>query len=84
MMWNSSGHWGSGEWATVALIVIAVVAAVVAIIFLVRYLGRTGGTSAAVPPASASGRESPEDILKRRYAAGEIDREEYLQKLGDL
>jgi hypothetical protein len=23
-------------------------------------------------------------VLKRRYAAGEIDREEYLQKLGDL
>jgi uncharacterized membrane protein len=27
---------------------------------------------------------SPQDILKRRYAAGEIEREEYLQKLGDL
>jgi putative membrane protein len=85
MMWNGSGHWGSGDWATLALIVIAVIAVIVAIVFLVRYLGRTGGTSSAtVPPASASGRESPEDILKRRYAAGEIDREEYLQKLGDL
>jgi uncharacterized membrane protein len=28
--------------------------------------------------------ESPKDILKRRYAAGEIDREQYLQRLGDL
>ncbi len=81
MMWNGNGHWSSGDWATLALIVIAVIAVIVAIVFLVRYLGRTGGTSSAtVPAAPASGQESPEDILKRRYAAGEIDREEYLQR----
>jgi putative membrane protein len=86
MMWNGSGHWGSGDWATLALIVVAVVAVIVAIVFLVRYLSRPGGTSsaAAAPPAAASGPESPKDILKHRYAAGEIDRDEYLQKLGDL
>jgi putative membrane protein len=86
MMWNGNGHWGSGDWATLALIVIAVIAVIVAIVFLVRHLSRTGGTSStvAVPPAAASGPESPKDILKRRYAAGEIDRDEYLQKLGDL
>jgi len=35
-------------------------------------------------PARVNAPESPKDILKRRYAAGEIEREEYLQKLGDL
>jgi putative membrane protein len=86
MMWDGNGHWGSGDWATLALIVIVVIAVIVAIVFLVRYLGRTGGTSstAAVPPASSSGPESPKEILKRRYAAGEIDREEYTRMLGDL
>ena len=87
MMWNGNGHWGSGDWATLALIVIAVIAVIVAIVFLVRYLSRTSGdtaSTAAVPPAAASRPESPKDILKRRYAAGEIDRDEYLQKLGDL
>ena len=86
MMWNDNGHWGSGDWATLALIVIAAVAVIVAIVFLVRYLGRTDGTSstAAFPPAAAGGPESPQDILKRRYAAGEIDRDEYLRMLGDL
>jgi putative membrane protein len=86
MMWNGNGHWGSGDWAMLALIVIAAIAVIVAIVFLVRYLSRTGGTSsaAAAPPAAARGPESPKDILKRRYAAGEIDRDEYLQKLGDL
>jgi uncharacterized membrane protein len=28
--------------------------------------------------------ESARDIVQRRYAAGEIEREEYLQKPGDL
>jgi putative membrane protein len=86
MMWNGNGHWGSGDWAALILIVIAVIAAIVAIVFLVRYLSRTGGTSSTtpVPPAAASGPESPKDILKRRYAAGEIDRDEYLRMLGDL
>jgi len=28
--------------------------------------------------------ESPEQILKRRYASGEVSREEYQQRLDDL
>jgi putative membrane protein len=28
--------------------------------------------------------ETPEGILKRRYARGEIDREDYERRLGDL
>jgi putative membrane protein len=87
MMWNGNGHYGSGgAWVMSALIVVVVIAVIVAIVFLVRYLSRTGGTSttAVVPPESTSGSESPKDILKRRYAAGEIDRDEYLQRLGDL
>ena len=46
-------------------------------------------TASAVAPAgqhteAASLAEAPRDIVQRRYAAGEIDREEYLQKLADL
>jgi putative membrane protein len=33
---------------------------------------------------SPGGRESPEDILRRRYAQGELDQEEYQKRLHDL
>ena len=36
----------------------------------------------ATPPAAVA--ETPREIVQRRYAGGEFDREEYLQKLADL
>jgi uncharacterized membrane protein len=60
------------------------------VVFLVRRTTRpsgfgavTGQASASLPPTSATP-ESPPEILRRRYAAGEIDREERLRRLGDL
>lgn len=34
--------------------------------------------------SSTRGDETPEEILKRRYARGEIDREDYQRRLDDL
>lgn len=39
---------------------------------------------AAEPSAWARGEESPETILKRRYAGGQIDREEFERRLSDI
>ncbi|MEO8520182.1 MAG: SHOCT domain-containing protein [Acidobacteriota bacterium] len=36
------------------------------------------------PPAAPRGEDSPEAILKRRYAHGDVDREEYERRLADL
>ena len=91
MMWND-GYWGSGAgaggWVMLVFMILFVVATIVAIVALVRYLGQpsAGAAPTAYGPAQATGNvaEAPKDILKRRYAAGEIERDEYLQKLGDL
>ncbi|MGE3411146.1 MAG: SHOCT domain-containing protein [Dehalococcoidia bacterium] len=71
-MWTDYGmHMGSmWLWSVIGLAVVVV---------LVWAMVRAGG-AAARPHAD----ESPEAILKRRYARGEIEREEYERALTDL
>lgn len=70
---------GMGVWMLLWVLVgIAVIAlAVVGIVSLVRRPGnpRSG---------PASGEELPEDLLRRRYAAGEIEEDEYLRRRSGL
>jgi len=47
-------------------------------ILAVLAVGEAGGTQDVARP------DSPEEILKRRYASGEIDRAEYDRRLADL
>jgi len=91
MMWNGNGYgdnsWGWEGWVMFVFMIVFTVAVIVAVGFLIKYLAQVSGPSAgatSLPPAQGTVPESPKDILKRRYAAGEIDREEYLQRLGDL
>jgi putative membrane protein len=49
------------------------------LVLLVWVIARAAGSTA--PP---SGDDSPDTILKRRYARGELDREEYERRLSDL
>ena len=51
-----------------------------ALLFFVVWAAARAGSS----PGSARAEESPETILKRRYARGEIDREEFDRRLTDL
>lgn len=54
------------------------VAGILVLVLLVRLVaGSTGGFSRGDD-------ETPEQILKRRYAKGEIDSEEYQRRLADL
>ena len=49
------------------------------LVLLVWAVARAAGS-----PSPPRGEDSPETILKRRYARGEVDREEYDRRLTDL
>lgn len=84
MMWDG-GYWGMGGWLGLLFMVLVLAAVVVGLVFLIRYLVSASSTPRDRTTSSSSARpESAEEILKRRYAAGEIDRDEYLQRLDDL
>lgn len=72
MMFGNHGFMGGGfMW-------IFWIAVIVGIIFLVKWIVEQGRQSAS------STDSSPLDILKSRYARGEIDKEEYDLKKKDL
>ena len=66
-------------WVLMILIWVLVVAGVVVLVrwFLMHEADQNGETS--LPTHKA-----PTNILRERYARGEIDREEYMQRLEDL
>ncbi len=68
MMWG--GGWG-GMGLGLIFMILAVVAVVVLVVLLIRWFGGSGG--AYVTPRS----DTALDILKQRYARGEIDKEEF-------
>ncbi|MBK8909483.1 MAG: SHOCT domain-containing protein [Rhodospirillales bacterium] len=73
MMWDG-GWYGMILGPIMMLLFIAAV--VVLVVFLVRWLG---GTSQSQGGSSSSGR-SAVDILKERFARGEIDKEDYEER----
>ena len=64
------------------------------IVWAVRAWSSSGRTGRVPPPSLPAPRappppprpeaDDPVSVVKRRYAAGEMDRDEFLQKLGDL
>jgi putative membrane protein len=79
---HEMGGWGYGGlgWLGIILMVLFWLAVIVGIIFLIRWLA----VSAAVKGSGATSGDSPLDILKKRYARGEINKEEFEQKKKDL
>tara|TARA_R110001599_G_scaffold349341_2_gene577625 strand:+ start:2155 stop:2388 length:234 start_codon:yes stop_codon:yes gene_type:complete len=76
--------WNGGSWMFFGpLMMIVFIAAIVAVVVLVvRWLGGPGHGAAPHPPPG----RTPLDILKERFARGEIDKEEFEERrrtLGD-
>ena len=76
MMWRGGGWtWGVGMWLGGLAMLVLWGALIVGAILVVRLVGGIPGRDV---------RTSPLDILKRRYASGEITREQYEQMRKDL
>ena len=82
MWWWDGGHWAGWGWLGMIVMILFWVAVVVGIVYLVRALARRPGTGEG--QQGPSGVSEPLRILEERYARGEIDREEFLQRKADL
>lgn len=72
-MWDGGWHgWFLGPIMMIVFFAIAVAI----VVLLIRWL--TGGAQNKVPPVSPG--KSPMDILKERFARGEIDKEEFEER----
>ena len=71
-MWNGGGWMIFGP----LMMIVFIAAIVVVIVLMVRWLGGTGHGAA---PHSPPGR-TPFDILKERFARGEIDKDEFEER----
>ena len=77
-MWHDGG-WGWGGWILMALVMVIFWAAVItAVVLAIRYLAGEGSQR---NQASAGSARPAEDVLAQRYARGEIDDDEFRQRL---
>ena len=87
MMWGGNNGWGGGGEALIVVVMLAILALiVVGIILLVRSLTSHNHVQPGPPqgPMPGSGSGSAMQVLEERYARGEIQREEFLQRKHDL
>ena len=80
MMWG----WGYGMIFGPLMMILVLAVAIAVIVLLVRWLG--GPWHGATPPYYPPPGRTPIDILKERYARGEIDKDEFEERrriLGD-
>ena len=76
VMWRGGNWmWGVGMWPGAVAMLVFWGALIVGAILVARHFGGVPGSEA---------RPSSLDILKRRYASGEVTREEYQQMRRDL
>ena len=74
MMWD--GGWWYGMFLGPVMMIAFIAIAVVIVVLLVRWLGGSGHSSSLGIPSA----RDPLEILKERFARGEIDKDEYEER----
>ena len=70
-LWGMHDRLDWGMWSGPVFALLPLALLIIAVVFLVRWLGGR---------AAEGGSRGPRDILDKRYASGELDREEYLRR----
>lgn len=84
MMWDDGwGMHGSGSWALVVLF-FAVIAPVLATFVVLWVRDHDSGGDRRPGPQNPDAEAEADRILRRRFAAGEIDEEEFLRRQAAL
>jgi len=82
MMWYGSNGWGWGGWILMTVVMVLFwVAVITAVVLAIRHLTNPDGT--ATSPAG-SWQPRAQDLLGERFARGEIDTNEYRNRLALL
>ena len=82
MMWYDGNGWGWAGWILMTVGMVAFWALVItAVVLAIRYL--TGSRSSDAS-ATSSVQNRADDVLAERFARGEIDENEYRQRLSAL
>ncbi|WP_316196396.1 SHOCT domain-containing protein [Bradyrhizobium sp. SZCCHNS3053] len=76
--WGMMGGWGGYGPLHFVIWIVALIAIVAMVVWILRSFAGSGMHYA--PPRRSPGL----DVLEERYARGEINRDEYLQKKGDI
>ncbi len=82
MMMDYGMGWGFGGLTMLFFWLVPLILVLVGIKYL--YSGRGSKTGNALPSAEAAAANPVLSLLEERYAKGEIDRDEFLQKRGDI
>ena len=86
MYWYGSGMSGWGYALMTASMILFWGAVIFGVVALVRYFGRSGQPPAPTPPPPQSAESPPsaERLLAERFARGEINEDDYRQRLAVL
>jgi putative membrane protein len=84
MMWYGTDGWGWTWGIGMVHGLLWWIFVILGIVLLVRLLARGGGSGAVPPSPPPVPAETALDILKKRYARGEIDKAEFEEKRRDL